>query len=80
MSLVILVVILIYTIYMDMKPELSRDMPMLWLTSGVFAVMGAAAWTAAWAYWKEKKALWAFEAGFAASFIICIMVLIAAYT
>ncbi len=49
MSVVVLVVVLIHYLYLDMKPSLVRDIPGLWLSAGIFALIGAVAWGCVWA-------------------------------
>lgn len=53
MAVVVLVVVLIYYIYLDVKPELARDLAGLWLTSAALAVIGVGAWIAAWGWWRR---------------------------
>lgn len=76
LSLVIMVVVLIHYLYMDVKPELARDIPLLWVTIVAFAIIAVAAWLSVWARaralpWK----LWA-EAGMVTVGVACLGLLI----
>ncbi len=59
MSLVILVVVLIHYIYLDVKPELIRDIPSLWLTAILFGLIASLAWLSVWARGTQRPfTLW----------------------
>lgn len=55
MAIVVAVVVLIYYWYLDMRPELARDLPALWLTAASLALIGAGGWLAAWG-WLQRPA------------------------
>ncbi|MGJ8671110.1 MAG: hypothetical protein ACSHXK_16625 [Oceanococcus sp.] len=65
LSLVVLVVTLIHYLYLDVKPELIRDIPSLWITSILFGAVATAAWVCVWARLADHRfKLW-FETGMA---------------
>lgn len=55
MAIVVAVVVLIYYWYLDVKPELARDLPALWLTAASLALIGAGGWLGAWG-WQRRPA------------------------
>lgn len=80
MSLIVLVVVLMHYIYLDLKPELIRSIPKLWLTAVIFGVLGSAGWFSAWARAnKHRYTLW-IEAGMAIVGGLSIALLIATYS
>ncbi len=79
MSLVILVVVLLHYVYLDLKPELARDIPSLWLSAMLFGVMGSLGWLCAWARARDHAyKLW-FELGSAVVGGGCVALLILLY-
>ncbi len=80
MSLIVLVVTLMHYVYLDMKPELVRDIPSLWVTAILFGVVGSAAWVCVWARaHRHPFKLW-FETGMALLGGASIAILIALLT
>ncbi len=79
MSIIVLVVALMHYIYLDLKPELIRSIPKLWLTAVIFGVLGAVGWFSAWARAnKHSHTLW-IEAGMLIVAASSFTILIAAY-
>ena len=62
LSLVVLVVVLIHYLYLDVKPELIRDIPSLWLIAIIFGVIGTLAWFSAWAWARNHRYKWWIQA------------------
>lgn len=79
MSLVIMVVVLIHYLYTDVKPELARDIPGLWVTVVLFGIVAVAAWSSVWARARQHRwRLW-FEGGMVLTGVACIGLLVQLY-
>lgn len=79
MSIVVLVVVLMHYVYLDLKPELMRSIPKLWLTAIVFGALGAAGWFSAWARARQHRFKLLIEAGMAIVGGLSIALLVAIY-
>lgn len=79
MSIIVLVVVLMHYVYLDLKPELIRSIPTLWLTAVIFGVLGAAGWFSAWARARDHRLKLWIETGLALVGGLSIALLIAVY-
>lgn len=77
-SLVVLVVTLLHYIYLDVKPELVRNIPILWVISILFALVAAAAWGCVRARARNHRLKWVFETSMSVVGGISIAVIVAA--
>lgn len=58
MTLIMGVVLLMYTLYLDAEPRLARDMPFLLTISGWFTAGAISFGLGSWAYWRDRPWRW----------------------
>lgn len=79
MSVVLLVVVLIYYVYTDVKPALADDIPVLWLSAGLFGLIALVGWTAVWARSRAHRGRLVFELALAVTTALVLTTLVAVY-